>query len=368
MAMNVRVTPLMGAWAVFGLSVAGVIAWLATSPVEREQVEYVVELPWAQKAVPAEDAPPSDDPDGGEPAVVNVAAPPPESAVDGEPDTDAVAPEQAAPAPRRVAMIPAPHPDLVEEGPDGPLPVVAEDGRASWQVYGRPFEDSDDRPRIAVVISDLGMSTAISHQVIDLPAETTLAFMPYAQGLEEWFALSRSAGHEVLIQVPMEPETFPADDPGPRALMTALQPEENVRRLEWVLAQSAGYVGVMDQMGSGFVSSEAQLEPVLATLRDRGLLYLDNHARYSEVPREIASRVGLPRIAADVELDGTVSKDHIRAQLDQLETLAGERGYAVAIGRPYPVTIDLLRTWIPSIQDRGFAFVPITAIHARQAG
>ena len=74
-----------------------------------------------------------------------------------------------------------------------------------------------------VVVTGLGLATDVSETAIrTLPAAVSLSFTPYAKDLETWISLARSQGHEVLLDLPMEPTTFPNDDPGPRALITSL--------------------------------------------------------------------------------------------------------------------------------------------------
>ena len=109
-----------------------------------------------------------------------------------------------------------PAPELVEQSNQGPLPKVSSDGRMSWQVYARPSDPGDGRPRVAIIFGGLGLSRAATEAAINrLPGAVTLAFDPYAEGLEDWVVVARKVGHEVLMGLPMEPEDFPQRDPGP---------------------------------------------------------------------------------------------------------------------------------------------------------
>ena len=158
----------------------------------------------------------------------------------------------------RVPMPAAPQPlagvpdaALVEQSSLGPLPKVGADGRKPWQVYARPMDLKDDRPRISIVIIGLGLSRDATDAAINrLPGPVTLAFDPYATGLDDWVPLARQAGHEILLGVPMEPHDFPARDPGPQALMTSVDPQENLGRLTFLLSRLSGYIGIITVMGS----------------------------------------------------------------------------------------------------------------------
>jgi Divergent polysaccharide deacetylase/Caspase domain len=160
-----------------------------------------------------------------------------------------LSPQKEDPAPERFngrGLLPAPDKELIEPGPNGSLPIIGHDGRQARQAYARPFDPADKRSRIAITISELGPSpTAIDMAINHLPAEVSLAFTPYpSSNLGKWISLARAAGHEVLLNLPMEPADYPINDPGPEALLTALDPPSNLERLNRVMSQATGYVGL----------------------------------------------------------------------------------------------------------------------------
>lgn len=219
-------------------------------------------------------------------------------------------------------------------------------------------------PRIAVVVTGLGLVGESTRNAIDrLPAGITLSFSPYADALLDWIPQARAKGHEVMIDLPMEPVTFPLDDPGPQALLTGLTPEENLERLRWVLDKGPGTVGVAVHMGSRFVESAEALHPVLSELRDRGVLFLDNGSSSASLAAQLAANLSLPYLANDRMLDaGEASREAINARLVQIERVALTDGIAVAMARAYPVTLERLANWTASLAARGFALTPVTAL------
>ncbi|MBK20088.1 MAG: hypothetical protein CMM52_14745 [Rhodospirillaceae bacterium] len=259
-----------------------------------------------------------------------------------------------------------PDPALIEKSVSGPLPIVGRDGREAWRVYARPFRGDKSKPRIAIVLHGLGTSVTASRAAIQgLPGVITLAFTPYADRLTGWIREARTAGHEVLLMTPMEPTNYPQFDPGPQALLTTLTDQENIGRLHWILGRSVGYVGVVDFMGSRFTRSHAQMRLVLAALRKRGLLYLESRAAARNIVGDIAKGLKLPFAAATLHLDKTASRLAIDSQLRETERLAKKLGQAVALGFPYPVTLERVGEWAKSVEKRGIVLVPISAIAKR---
>ena len=135
---------------------------------------------------------------------------------------------------------PAPDPALINRTDIGPLPIIALDGRTPLQVYARPYKETG-KQRIAIVVGSLGMSEATTLAAIQqLPGGVTLSFAPYGRNLQDYVNLARAAGHEVLLQVPMEPMDYPSDDPGPHTLLTSLTIKRNLKRLDWLLGRFTG--------------------------------------------------------------------------------------------------------------------------------
>ena len=293
----------------------------------------------------------------------------PDEAISADSGGPAAEPVEAVDEPPESSGSPLAPPDgsLLETTRHGELPVIAADGREAWQVYARPFPPGDARPRVAVVLTGLGLSQAATNAAIGLPGAISLSFAPYAANLNEWASRARAAGHEILLDLPMEPQDYPTDDPGPHTLLTSLNPSDNVARLEWLLGRFAGYIGVIDRTGTKFTRSSKALRPVLATLKNRGLMVVDS--RTSETSRvfDLAGQVGLARAMASAVIDRLASRDAIDRQLAVIEQEARASGYAVAVARPYPVTIERLSLWARSLEDRGFVLAPVSAIANRQS-
>ena len=234
----------------------------------------------------------------------------------------------------------------------------------AWQRHGEAAGVGAERPRIAVVMTGLGLSAASTEAAIkQLPTTVTLSFTPYSRKLNDWIALARANDHEVLIDLPMEPASFPDDDPGPYALLTVLDQAENEKRLDRLLGRGKAYVGVAAVLGSRFSTSEAHMLPMLETLKDKGLLYLDNRSSAEGVAGLLARELGLLYVAVDRTLDSDqASRIAINGRLSELERLAVENGFSVAIGQPYPVTIERVRDWSQDLESRGYSLVPITSL------
>lgn len=252
------------------------------------------------------------------------------------------------PAPRQA--------EPLSRDPGARLPV----GQA-WVTNAVAAAVPDGRPMIAVVIDDVGLDRPRSRRAMALPAPVTIALMAYAGDAHAQATTARRAGHELIVHLPMEPHNG-SENPGPNALLSGLSEGEFARRIEWNLSQFAGYVGVNNHMGSKLTSDPAALEPVMAALKQRGLLFLDSRTTAATRGLAVAHRFGVPAVERNVFIDHDPSPIGVQTALIRVEELAQQNGFAIAIGHPKDVTLDALEAWLPDLKARGFAVVPLTAI------
>lgn len=260
-------------------------------------------------------------------------------------------------------MIPAPDAGLVETTAGGGLPKIGSDGRQPWQVYARPFDRADPRPRIALVMGNLGLSRVATDAALRrLPPTITLAFDAQGDSLGAWLDRARQDGHETLLSAPMEPVDYPRNDPGPGSLLTALPNSDNVSRFLDMLRKGSGYIGVTTLTGSRFIADGAKMQPIIQALHDRGLMILDSHASQRSAIRELAVKSKTPVAVSARTIDTIPSPQDIDAALAQLEQTARVEGHVVAMASPYPVTLERIELWEKHLADKGLVLAPLSAV------
>jgi len=259
-------------------------------------------------------------------------------------------------------------PRLLENSRHGAIPKMAPDGARPAETYARPVKPQAgraDQPRVAIVIEALGIgANSTSEALARMPAAVTFAFAPYGTDLERWVARARGEGHEVLLQIGMEPFDYPDNDPGPQTLLTTLSAEQNTDRLHWFLSRFQGYVGVTSLMGARFTATDQALAPVLREIGKRVLIYFDGSTSRS-VAGQVAGAQSVPSAKADAALDTVPAAAEIDNALARLEATARSRGFAIGAASALPVTIDRLSQWIKTVDARGITLVPISAVASR---
>ena len=276
----------------------------------------------------------------------------------------------AGPGPAATARVPpiaAPLALLQTQIPGMPgrfLPRIAPDGQAPMTAYAARFDPTDPHPRVGLILAGIGLDRAASLAAIRrLPAGVTLAVSPYAPHFAPLLAAARASGHEYLLSLPMEPQGFPLNDPGPHALMTDQTRAQNRAALVWAESRFAGYVGATGALGilrgERFAGSAEDMDPVLHDLAARGLLYIDPRPGAAPLPFAWGSSV-------DVVIDATARAGAMRAALARLDRIAARRGHALGlVGAVRPVAVAALAAWVNRLPAQGLILAPVTAlVHA----
>ncbi len=264
-----------------------------------------------------------------------------------------------------IKLAPAPDKRLVERTRHGILPKIGPDGATPAQVYARPLGPTPaTKPggRIAILVGGLGISqSSTSEAIARLPGPVSLAFAPYGAELEKTVQRARSEGHEVFLQVPMEPFDYPDNDPGPHTLLTGPKGSDNLDRLQWVLGRFPGYVGIVNFLGGRLTADDGALTPLLRELAGRGLMVVDDGSSPRSLLASAATRAQIPALKADLALDAVPRAEAIDKELVRLEILARDQGAAVATASALPVTVERITRWARTLESKNLVIVPVSA-------
>jgi polysaccharide deacetylase 2 family uncharacterized protein YibQ len=244
-----------------------------------------------------------------------------------------------------------------------PAPVIPKEALPAWRKNAVPSGPPDARPMIAIVLDDMGLDRPRSAAAMALPAPLTLSFLAYAPDLATQTAAAHARGHELMLHIPMQPQSDHVD-PGRNALTVDLDDAEINRRLAWDLARIEGITGANNHMGSRFTEWPHGMAIVETMLQERGLFILDSRTTPRTVAIDVANRLGLPHAQRDVFLDDDMAATAVAAELQKTEAVARRNGYAIAIGHPHDNTLAELRRWLPQVAAP-FHLVPVSAIVMR---
>jgi polysaccharide deacetylase 2 family uncharacterized protein YibQ len=315
-----------------------------------------------------------DDPDGGHSvavATIEDASPDATGSIAGSDtaqsgdaaDASASAETLAVLMPPEIPLSSSAEPGLIEQSSFGPLPRVAPDGARPREAYARRAGIvGEGASAIVIVVGGLGLSqTGTQDAIAMLPEDVTLAFAPYGSSLQRWVDEARSEGHEVILQVPLEPRNYPQENPGEHTLLVSADGGANRQDLHWIMSRMTSYAGVMNYMGARFTSDERALVPFLGEIGERGLYYLDDGTSLASLTSAVGEALRVPVITADLVVDADRSPGAIQRELAALESMALTSGLAVGVASAFPESVDAIAGWIANAEARGLVIVPASA-------
>jgi len=266
-----------------------------------------------------------------------------------------------------MSEVAAADPHLIEMTRYGPLPKIGPDGTRPSDLYARPLVFSGtirpDAPRIAIYIGGLGLSQNATREAINnMPPAVSLAFAPYSTHLEEFVNQAKAAGHEVLLQIPMEAFGDQPDEPGPHTLRVDAPRAGMIDDLHWLMSRMTGYAGVTNFLGGKFTADKAAMTAMLQETGGRGLVYIDDGTSKRSLEPLLAPQLGVPAARVDVVLDAAPDAAALRAALVRLEAIARGKGTAIGMASGLPANLGAIASFAATLEAKGIALVPITSI------
>lgn len=220
--------------------------------------------------------------------------------------------------------------------------------------------DESKKVQVAVVIDDLGLSVPFTNQMAEIKYPITVSFLPYGMSNKKQVMQLKNAGMEVMLHVPMMPRV-PADL-APVTLSPKMSKAEIQEKLLTMMERfsDTGMQGINNHMGSAFTESREAMSAVMEILKGKKMFFLDSMTTGKSVGRSVSREYGVPFVARDVFLDNERNYNYIMGQFRETERVARKKGYAIAIGHPYPQTLQALRDWLKQTEEKNIEVVPLS--------
>nr|WP_240923294.1 divergent polysaccharide deacetylase family protein [Pseudomonas otitidis] len=212
---------------------------------------------------------------------------------------------------------------------------------------------SQPRPRLALIIDDLGQTPERDRRVLALPATVALAIIPETPHATDLARRAHDARRTVMLHLPMDPAG------GPFAWHPDLPEAELARRLDAAFAAVPYSQGVNNHMGSRMTAQPEAMAWLMKRLQADHRFFVDSRTSAATVAAAEAQKAGLASLSRDVFLDDDQHPEAIARQFEAALNLARKQGTAVMIGHPHPATLALLERELPRLAERGFELVSV---------
>ncbi len=211
-------------------------------------------------------------------------------------------------------------------------------------------------PTIALVMDDLGNHKALGEAALNLPGSLTFAFLPHTPFADSLAKSAHRKGKEIMLHLPMD--AYGGGGLGPGALNLHMTEAMFKSTMSNSLEAIPHVVGVNNHMGSLLTRHPGAMAWVMDVVLERqGLYFIDSRTTHETVAQELAEEYGIPNTRRDVFLDNQRDPVSIKRQFNLLLSKAETEGYALGICHPYPETVRVLKSLLPSLEAQGIRLV-----------
>ena len=219
-----------------------------------------------------------------------------------------------------------------------------------------------DTPRVAIIIDDMGYHLGNGQRAIQLPGAVSFSFLPGAPRARALAELAHELGKDILLHLPLQAVNDETD-----AEPAEIRIDMSRNRLGHVFDQALDAVphviGINSHRGSLLTRHPGHMQWLMEEIRERdALFFIDSYTHHDSVALQIARENGIDAMKRDVFLDPDPSPEAVAREFERMKTLAKKRGRVLAIGHPYPATLDLLERELPRLADEGFELVRVSEL------
>ncbi len=211
------------------------------------------------------------------------------------------------------------------------------------------------RPRLAIVIDDLGNDRAQADSLFRLSYPLTLSVLPHEANSGEIAEEAHRRGYQVMLHLPM------ASNAGDKDEAIELHPgmaSAEVEKTFAAMLETVPYaLGVNNHEGSLGTADQKLMDELMPLLHQRNLFFIDSRTTAATVAETSAHAAGVAAARRNVFLDDEQSVPAIRKQFALAIRDAREKGSALAIGHPHPETLVVLNEMLPEAERQGVRLV-----------
>lgn len=210
------------------------------------------------------------------------------------------------------------------------------------------------RPAVTIIIDDLGYTLGPGRRAVALPGPVVCAVLPQTPRARHLAELAHANGKEVLLHLPLQPVDGAS---GPGGLLLDMTPRRFRQTLHDNIRSVPHIIGINGHQGSLLTRHPGHMQWLMEEVEARDMIFVDSYTTHRSVALQVARELGVTATRRDVFLDNDPQRHAIEREFQRTLELAEKRGHAVAIGHPYPATLDFLEAELPTLPERGFRLV-----------
>ncbi len=209
---------------------------------------------------------------------------------------------------------------------------------------------------IVLILDDVGFDHQPIEQAMKIDPNVNFSILPNGAEAQAFAERLHENGFELLCHLPMEPIDYPRQQPGRNAILTSMSDAEIAEKTRLNVESVPHARGVNNHMGSRATLDSRVMRDVLTAL-PKDLYFIDSRTSDHSIAGRMARDMNIPTASRNVFLDDIQSESAVKKQVALLSAIAQQKGLAIGIGHPHPVTIRVLNEMAPELRAKGLRFV-----------
>lgn len=214
--------------------------------------------------------------------------------------------------------------------------------------------------QVAIIIDDIGHDMEAVNALLKIKADITYSILPFLTHSRNAAEIIHRSKKEILLHLPMEPVSYPADKPGEGALFTDMNDKELLYQLDKNIDSVPYVVGVNNHMGSKFMVDKEKLVLIFGRLKKKDLFFIDSRTAVNSQAVAASKVVGLSLAERKIFLDNNRDYKEIYNNLMSAANYNSDSTPLILIGHPYPETIRAIKDAVDELQKKGIIIVPVS--------
>lgn len=233
--------------------------------------------------------------------------------------------------------------------------VKAEEAVSAHQEANEPKKaEAPKHAPLAVLFVNMGLNKNVTSTIIQLPYPVAMSFSPYAFNLPQQLGVVNALKRDVFLDIPMESDNFPFEDPGPYALLKEAGQAKNLFRLKNVLTLAKEVQGLVAPPHEIFTQDEHSMVPMIEAMAKGNTTFIYAANDKNTYLQQEAKAQGLRVVPNYIVVDETLTKEAIEAQLATAKQKVLEQQEPVLLlARPYPLSVREIETFLNDMKQQG---------------
>ncbi len=241
-------------------------------------------------------------------------------------------------------------------------PLNIDSDAKPFKIHSAAFTARTEKPLLSFVINDLGLSAKKTESIIqNFSKEIGLSFSPYSKNLSLLTDTAKKDGHEIWLALPLETKEYPLNDPGPSTLLVNASAEKNKSRLNDLLKSTQDYVGFISQPNHVFKTEDANVNPTIKEIFERGLAIIDGNMSLRSFIAPLADRNDYPYAQNNLWLDDDLAPLALNQKIRKISEYGKKDKNIIVMLRPYPASLKAVQKFLNSKAAEEFELAPVSA-------